>query len=114
LKEKEAFPDMGHKEWFIRGTELAVVPGEVAVESLIIYPAPGMIVALDPDIPTKEQKLFFEAKPENDRFKWVLDGSVIGSAGSILLWTPIKGKHDLLLVNGSDQVVDSVTFEVRG
>jgi penicillin-binding protein 1C len=114
LIEKVVFPGRDRKEWFIRGTELAVVPGEVAVESLIAYPAPGMIVALDPDIPATEQKLFFEAKPENYRFKWILDGSVIGDAGSILLWTPIKGKHDLMLVNGSDQVVDSVSFEVRG
>jgi len=31
-----------------------------------------------------------------------------------LLWTPVEGRHDLILVNGSDQIVDSVTFEVRG
>ena len=81
---------------------------------MIAYPPQGMIVALDPDIPAEEQKLFFEAKPGSRRLKWVLNGRVIGNAGMLLLWTPVPGKYDLLLVDSSDQIMDSIAFEVRG
>jgi len=113
LSEREVRGRSGRREWFIHGTEMAVVPGNVEVESVIAYPPQGMIVALDPDIPAEEQKLFFEAKPGNRRLKWVLNGRVIGNAGMLLLWTPVPGKYDLLLVDSSDQIMDSIAFEVR-
>jgi penicillin-binding protein 1C len=102
------------REWFIRGTEGAVLTGAAKTGCRITYPAPGTMVALDPDIPSGDQKLFFEAQPEDRRFHWVLDGRALGDAGALLLWTPAPGKHALALVDASGQNVDSVTFEVRG
>jgi len=114
LSEREVPWGSDRREWFLPGTEMAVVPGDVDVGAMIVYPAAGMIIALDPDIPTEEQRLFFEAKPHNDSLRWMLDGHVIGNAGMLLLWKPLPGKHDLSLVDGSDRILDSVAFEVRG
>jgi penicillin-binding protein 1C len=112
---KKAVPvGSGYREWFIRGTEMAVIPGEADVGSRIVYPASGMVIALDPDIPTPEQKLFFEAQPKDAGMHWLLDGRIIGNAGELLLWTPVPGKHALSLIDDSDRILDSLTFEVRG
>ncbi len=104
----------GRREWFIRGTENAVLAGEANHGFRILYPAPGTIVALDPDIPPEDQRLFFEADPKDERLRWALDGHTIGSAGALLLWTPVRGKHSLALIDGTGHTVDTVTFEVRG
>ena len=102
------------REWFIRGTEEAVLPGAANPRFRITYPATGTIIALDPDIPSEDHKLFFEAEPKDDRLHWVLDGRSIGSAGTLLLWTPARGRHELVLVDAAGHTLDSVTFEVRG
>jgi penicillin-binding protein 1C len=104
----------GRSEWFLRGTEMSVLPGVANPGVRIAYPASGTIVALDPDIPAEEQKLFFEAQPADDRLQWVLDGSRIGGAGALFLWTPARGKHSLALVDAASRVLDTVAFEVRG
>ena len=104
----------GHHEWFIRGTEMAVVSGAPTAGFRIAYPAAGAVVALDPDIPAEEQKLFFEARPKAESLRWILDGNSIGDAGRLLLWTPVRGKHSVALVDGAGRVLDTVTFEVRG
>jgi|WetSurMetagenome_2_1015567.scaffolds.fasta_scaffold18572_3 penicillin-binding protein 1C len=107
-------PGQGRKEWFIQGTENAVLTGMSSQGFRISYPAHGTIFALDPDIPSEEQKLFFEAQPKDGHLHWVLDGQRIGSAGALLLWTPLRGKHALSLTDASDRVIDAVSFEVRG
>jgi len=102
------------REWFVCGTERAVLAGEANPVCRIAYPAAGTVVALDPDIPLEEQKMFFEAQPKDGRLHWVLDGRTLGGAGALLLWTPVRGKHALALVDAADRTLDSVTFEVRG
>jgi len=104
----------GRREWFLRGTEAAVVAGLARAGSRITYPAPETVIALDPDIPAEDQKVFFEANPVDDRLHWALDGESIGSAGTLVLWTPKSGKHTLALVDSSGHALDSITFEVRG
>jgi penicillin-binding protein 1C len=104
----------GRREWFLRGTEAAVVAGLARSGSRIAYPAPGTVIAFDPDIPSEDQKVFFEAEPKDDRLHWVLDGESIGSAGKLFLWTPKSGKHTLALLDSSGHALDSIAFEVRG
>jgi penicillin-binding protein 1C len=106
--------ESGHREWFIRGTENAVLPGTAAEGFRIVYPASGTIFALDPDIPAEDQKLFFEAQPKDNLLRWVLDGRFVGDAGELFLWTPMRGRHALVLIDSSKRMVDSITFEVRG
>jgi penicillin-binding protein 1C len=111
----QAVPEgSGRQEWYIRGTERAVLPGAPNPAVRIVYPASGTIIALDPDIPPEEQRLFFEAQPHDDRLQWVLDGHAIGTAGKLFLWIPARGKHALALVDAHDHTMDTVTFEVRG
>lgn len=79
-------------EWFIRGTETAVVrEAEAQTNFRIVYPAPETVIALDPDIPLEQQKVFFEAAPEGNTLQWSLDGQPAGLAGAVLLWTPQSG-----------------------
>jgi penicillin-binding protein 1C len=103
------------KEWFLRGTESAVVSAAaVHARSRISYPAAGTVIALDPDIPAVSQKVFFEAEPGGRDLVWLLDGEPAGSADSLLLWSPLKGRHRLTLVDRAERILDSVEFEVRG
>jgi penicillin-binding protein 1C len=104
----------GRQEWFLRGTENAVVEETASPGFRILYPADGTVVALDPDIPTADQRLFFEAQPREDRLRWLLDGQWLGGAGSLVLWPPARGKHKLALIDASGRTLDSVFFEVRG
>jgi penicillin-binding protein 1C len=113
LSKMEVPLGSGRWEWFLRGTEMAVVPGDIDAGASIVYPAADMVIALDPDIPTEEQKLFFEAKPHRDSLQWMLNGRFIGNAGTLLLWKPIPGRHDLSLVDSSERTLDSITFTVR-
>ena len=102
-------------EWFIRGTETAVVrEAEAQTNFRIVYPAPETVIALDPDIPLEQQRVFFEAAPEGNTLQWLLDGQPAGPAGAVLLWTPQSGKHTLALADGARRILDSVNFEVRG
>ncbi len=103
------------KEWFIRGTE----PGskDLGVGQLnqrILYPPPGTLIALDPDIPPDLQRVFFISPSEDQDLKWVLDGALIRRGGRMTPWTPTAGRHVLSLLNERGQILDSVRFEVRG
>lgn len=106
--------EAGRREWFIQGTENSLAAGISKPASRILYPAANTIIALDPDIPSEDQKLFFEASQSSDDLKWKLDGRKIGNAGELCLWIPVPGKHALALVDVADRVVDSIAFEVRG
>ncbi len=103
------------KEWFLRGTESArVAAASVHARFRISYPAAGTVIALDPDIPAASQRVFFEAEPGGSDLRWLLDGDPVGSADSLVLWSPLKGKHHLALIDPAEQILDSVEFEVRG
>jgi penicillin-binding protein 1C len=103
------------REYFISGTEPASrLPSSKNVRiAKITYPAPGTIVAMDPDIPPTRQRVFFESEPTEKDMNWVLDGRIVGSAADSLSWPPFRGRHELELVDGTLRVVDSVRFEVR-
>ena len=107
--------DERRRELFIKGTEMNVVQQQASQANFrITQPASATVVALDPDIPKEQQRLFFESDPRDNRIRWVLNGEDIGSAGSVLLWNPIKGKHTLSLVDTAERVLDTIKFEVRG
>ena len=120
-------------EWFLRGTEQAWValdgPGRDApsaqraraaapadrspdgASARITAPAPGTIVALDPDIPPQRQRLHFSASHPSAR--WRLDGKPLGQ-GERVAWLPWPGRHVVQLVDARGQVVDEIRIEVRG
>ncbi len=103
------------REWFVRGTETgAVLPASSAAPARIVQPAGGTVVALDPDIPAGQQRVFFEANTSDNAAQWLLDGRALGPAHPVYLWAPRPGKHRLALVDGHNRIQDAVLFEVRG
>ncbi|MET3554026.1 penicillin-binding protein 1C [Burkholderia sp. 567] len=110
-------------EWFVAGTALdtirlaaPVTPGKDGARAPLAIGAPtdGTIFAIDPDIPPKNQRIWFERSSGHAaRFAWRLDDKVIGHADRIA-WMPWPGRHRLELVDARGNVADAIGFEVRG
>jgi penicillin-binding protein 1C len=102
-------------EWFVRGTETASVqllaPGQR--QPKIVYPADASLIALDPDIPARLQRVRFLAQGSSG-LAWVLDGVELEAAALEAGWAPVPGKHELQLVGRDGRLVASARFEVRG
>jgi len=112
------------KEWFLRGTEMTVgessrsgsASSDATLAPRIRYPAAGMIIALDPDIPAGAQRVVFEASPALAGSRWRLDGATLSEsdARGRADWTPASGRHTLTLEDSDGITVSTVSFEVRG
>ena len=121
-------------EWFIAGTEqslFAINSGaaserftraigqkdsqknmsDVEITPKITSPTSGTIIALDPDIPPKAQRVSFKA--EGRDLRWLMDGKPL-ARGAQVQWLPWPGRHVVQLVDGSGKVLDEVKIEVRG
>ncbi|KAF0181051.1 MAG: penicillin-binding protein 1C [Nitrospirae bacterium] len=106
--------DSSRQELFLSGTETsAVSSAEESGRPRIIYPPDGTIIALDPDIPSDNQALFFRSSGSGD-FHWHLNNLQIAGAEQRVLWKPEEGKYLLAVKNKNNSVLDAVTFEVRG
>jgi penicillin-binding protein 1C len=80
----------------------------------ILAPAPGTIVALDPDIPPARQRLRFEAaNVQGAAVRWRIDGKPAGQ-GAQWAWLPWPGRHRVELTDARGQVLDRIQIEVRG
>jgi penicillin-binding protein 1C len=102
-------------EWFLRGTEPdSVEQRAIGRPPKITYPAEGTIIALDPDIPEEQQRVFFETSAQAGSFLWVLNSRPLGSASDVVSWKPQAGEYTLSLVDAKKNVVDSVDFKVKG
>ncbi|QNM98839.1 penicillin-binding protein 1C [Chitinimonas koreensis] len=101
-------------EYFIAGTAQDVIeladgrPGPT-----IVYPADGLIAALDPDIPPARQRMVLRASG-SEGLRWQLDGVPLGDVAVALDWSPVPGRHRLALVDAAGRSKDAVRFEVRG
>ena len=114
-------------EWFIEGTQQAKfsLPGAAAAtltraaqtkagtqtNSRITAPANGSIIALDPDIPPKSQRLVFTSEGQSAR--WLMDGKEFAN-GSSAQWLPWPGRHVVQLESSSGAKLDEIRLEVRG
>jgi penicillin-binding protein 1C len=106
-------------EWFLRGTEMAVVRGSGSGTGTgntprIRYPSPDTIIALDPDVPAGRQRVVFEAAPVIPGLRWRLDDAVLPDLRGRAAWTPSPGLHALALEDAAGRALSSVAFEVRG
>jgi len=104
-------------ELFIKGTEPSETEQRVGqLNQRIVYPPFGAILALDPDIPTELQKVFFLSHPKDSRTHWLLNNKPVAeTGGSEFSWSPVPGRHTLELCDDDDgRIVDTVSFEVRG
>jgi len=103
------------EEWFIRGTEPALLEAKsLFLHQRILYPPPGSIFALDPDIPRELQKILFTLQAPQQKVTWVLNGQPLPSLGKATPWSPEAGKFHLDLRDDEGRIIDSVRFEVRG
>lgn len=118
------------EEWFVRGTQQTVFAIDAiafgarpSIEkglkhpypeapARILAPAPGSIIALDPDIPPAHQRLHFEAKG-GPALRWHIDGRPAGR-GARLAWPPWPGRHRVELRDARGAILDTVQIEVRG
>ncbi|WP_436155373.1 transglycosylase domain-containing protein [Polaromonas sp. LjRoot131] len=124
--------EAARSEWFIQGTEQAVFAvnsaagdarparasrsakkpaAEPDITARITAPASGTIIALDPDIPPKHQRISFSAEGRGTR--WLMDGKEF-ARGPQAQWLPWPGRHVVQLVDAGGKVADEIKFEVRG
>ncbi len=102
-------------EWFIRGTDPDSKHQKIGqFNPRIVYPAPGTVIALDPDIPVELQKIFFISQTNENESRWVLNGVPMEATGKTIPWTPRAGKYFLALADREKKILDYIYFEVRG
>jgi penicillin-binding protein 1C len=90
--------------------QTVAVAGEMA---RIASPANGMVIAVDPDIPARFQRLPLSARGARSGMVLRLDGSPIGPARYGVMWEPQRGAHVLALDDGAGHTLDSARFIVR-
>ena len=82
-----------------------------AAVARITAPAPGTVIALDPDIPPARQRLQFRAIGAN--LLWRMDGKPLGR-GPRVAWLPWPGRHVVQITDAGGRVLDEIRIEVRG
>lgn len=103
-------------EWFIAGTEPThqTALAKPDVHSRISYPIDRSLIALDPDTPRDNHRMFIQIlEPQGDQNLY-LNGQRIGRARPFQPWEPRSGKFNLELRDSRGNVVDRVHFQVRG
>jgi penicillin-binding protein 1C len=103
------------EEWFLPGTAVERVEpaGDADSRPRIVYPAEGLVLALDPDIPPERQRVAFLARPARADLRWKLDGELVGEAARTL-WKPRPGRHRLRLEWGDGEDAQEIGFVVKG
>jgi penicillin-binding protein 1C len=101
-------------ELFARGRGEPADTIEVAGElARIASPAAGMVIALDPDIPPRLQRVPLRARGARDGMVLRLNGAVIGPAEREVMWAPERGAWQLAVEDASGRTLDSARFSVR-
>jgi penicillin-binding protein 1C len=115
--EQTSGPYAPTHEWFMAGTEPLVCPpprGPASTISRIVYPPHGAVIALDPDIPPEQQRVLFVAQGDTRGHGWVLNGQALGQTGRAVPWLPVPGRHAVSLMGPRGELIDGVSFHVRG
>ena len=105
-------------EWFIQGTEqTSFVRSQQKTNPAtahILNPVHGSLLALDPDIPPKRQRLMLRASAgASANSRWLIDDKLVGK-GATVPWMPWPGKHRITLQSANGQTLHEVQIEVRG
>jgi len=102
-------------EWFVAGTAqplFALDTGGAGTSTRITAPSDGTIIALDPDIPPRHQRVRFAAEGAA-RLQWRIDGQPF-ARGATAQWLPWPGRHTIELADARGRVLDRIRLEVRG
>jgi penicillin-binding protein 1C len=110
--------EAGRDEWFLRGTEPA--SGMIAAREAsgagarIMTPTDGTIIALDPDIPSANQRVLLQSGDAAQAGCWAVNDEVLGCSPSPLRWAPHAGDVVVRLLDASGRERDRATLTVRG
>lgn len=99
------------REWFVRGTELAVSSIPVLAVR-IVEPRQGGIVDGSPAAADPSYRVMFRASAGLPELRWFLDGAPIGE-GERAWWRPLAGLYRLELRSAAGELIDSVEFAAR-
>ena len=123
--------EAARSEWFIAGTEQPLFAMETIAArarpagvagtfdskdgnpARITAPTQGTILALDPDIPPRNQRVNFESDGAGPDVQWRIDGKAF-ARGPSAQWLPWPGRHTIELADARGQVLDTIQLEVRG
>jgi hypothetical protein len=72
-----------------------------------------MIIALDPDIPLRYQRIPVTAQGVKADMLITLNDKILGPATRDIFLIPRAGAHTLALRDGNGQTVDRILFTVR-
>jgi hypothetical protein len=72
-----------------------------------------MVIAIDPDIPLRFQRVPLSTRGADDRMVLRLNGEVLGAAKNNVMWAPAPGAHLLALEDSAGHTLDSARFIVR-
>ena len=102
-------------EWFLAGTESAVIALVRDGQRLpkILYPGEASVIAVDPDMPRETERVVFHAQAGQGLI-WRLNGQPLAAADADYAWRPVPGAYELALVDARQKVVASSRFQVRG
>lgn len=103
-------------EWFLAGTESArLAPVEApAGRPRIVAPANGAVLALDPDIPARRQRVAIRVAGALPGSRVRVDDHPAMPADAPQLWLPTPGRHVVRLVDARGAEIDAVNLSVRG
>lgn len=102
-----------HSETTSTQYEAPAEPLPLHTISRIRYPAPDMLVGLDPDIPQRLQKLPIEIENPQKGAQLFLNDRLLNRAQETTLWPLQRGKFRVELKSAAGQLLDAVRFEVR-
>lgn len=103
------------QDWFMAGTALEMIR-KVDVAGpfpAVASPANGMVVAVDPDIPSAQQRIPVRATVDDPSLILKVGDVVLGPATRTYLWPPMEGAHLAVLQQADGTVVDRASFQVR-
>ena len=113
-------------EVFLAGTaQFTILPGTPAPSTAraapsILAPADGTIVALDPDIPPRHQRVWLRATAvgglsttQGRALRWAIAGRPVGR-GAEVAWLPWPGRHEITLSDAQGRILARRQIEVRG
>lgn len=112
LATADGYAEAARQEWFLQGTQQSHFAQKPDALTRITAPASGTIVALDPDIPPRHQRLTFTARGGTG-LRWVMDGKEF-ARGASAHWLPWPGRHVVQLRNENGEILDAIRIEVRG
>ena len=108
-------------EWFERGTEpnshatMQVAAREASGSGArILSPTDGTIIALDPDIPTKNQRVALKSGDVAQAGCWEVNGESLGCSEGNGFWSPSAGNFTIRLLDKAGEERDRVSLTVRG